>query len=167
MSTAYYRKYRITEDDKSLMHHLIDDGNILSKKTGFSVDDLKIEESLEDVLNKFSNSIHICSTSCGNPVHFDHNWGEYYQPNRKSLEDFLSEPNTYIEDEYGRELSNEEFWKMVDGHNKNAIADSVTKRYIYICKEQIEKCKKMFGVDTDSIYFTVDGLTFAVFSDFA
>lgn len=125
------------------------------------------------------HKVHICKSSFGWQVVFDHNWGKYYQPNRKSLEKFLSEEGTWIEDEYGEKISFDDFWKMVDEHNANPRNNWTSKSYRkyeeetngrYLgnyCDEHIRKCKQLFGIDSNGESdFTVDGLRFAVYSCF-
>lgn len=174
MGTNYYRKPILTKERKEKLHKLVDEGKL-------HCDDWKEEENPESCLTSYvhylSEGIHICKTSCGWYTCFDHNWGKYYQPNRKSLEEFLSEDGYEIEDEYGRKYTPEEFWAMVDERDrKPGLWDSESyDRYErerdlnwrqYRCTDDIKKCETVFGIHTDSNDFKVDGLRFAVFSDF-
>lgn len=171
MGTNYYRIKPITEEQRQELHKKLD--NVLDNRN----QKWDLEEALEIIERE--HQTHICKSSCGWQINFDHNWGKYYQPNRKSLEAFLSEPNTWIEDEYGDKISYDDFWKFVKEHNENPRNRWTSKSYredknnmwvddsIY-CRTDIEKCKMMFGIDSNGeTDFQVDGLRFAVFSDFS
>ena len=137
----------------------------------------QIDEAI-DKLNEINKRIHICKRSCGWQVGFDHNNGEYYQPTRKSLEEFLSQPDIVIFDEYNNEYTYEEFWKEIDEHNANPYNNYDSKKYIenqikynyppdYICKSDINKVKEIFGIETTVNDFYNDGLRWIVFTDFS
>lgn len=169
MGTNYYRKRIPTEAERDELHTLFDE----------YMDGIISENVFQERLEQINKEIHICKMSCGWQVCFDHNWGEYYQPNRKDLERFLSEPNTVIEDEYGKRFTPEEFWEIVANHNSRERNKWTAKTYrlweeargvfspLYP-EDDIRKCESMFGVqcqgETD---FCVDGLRFAVYSDFS
>lgn len=135
----------------------------------------QIDEAI-DKLNEVNERIHICKCSCGWQVGFDHNNGEYYEPTRKSLEEFLSQPGTVIFDEYNNEYSYDEFWKEIDEHNANQrnIWDSkkftqeitISDNSSYICLPDIRKVKELFDIDTSYNDFYNGGLRWIVFSDF-
>ena len=135
----------------------------------------QIDEAI-DKLNEVNERIHICKCSCGWQVGFDHNNGEYYEPTRKSLEEFLSQPGTVIFDEYNNEYSYDEFWKEIDEHNANPrnIWDSkkftqeitISDNSSYICLPDIRKVKELFDIDTSYNDFYNGGLRWIVFSDF-
>ena len=117
----------------------------------------QIDEAI-DKLNEVNEKIHICKCSCGWQVGFDHNNGEYYEPTRKSLEEFLSQPGMVIIDEYNNEYSYDEFWKKIDEHNANPHNIRDSKKYMqeitisdnssYICLPDIRKVKELFDIDT-------------------
>lgn len=135
----------------------------------------QIDEAI-DKLNEVNERIHICKRSCGWQVGFDHNNGEYYEPTRKSLEEFLSQPGMVIVDEYNNEYSYDEFWKEIDEHNANPRNTRDSKKYMqeiiinddssYICLSDIRKVKELFNIDTSYNDFYNDGLRWNVFSDF-
>ena len=135
----------------------------------------QIDEAI-DKLNEINEKIHICKCSCGWQVGFDHNNGEYYEPTRKSLEEFLSQPGMAIVDEYNNEYSYDEFWKEIDEHNANPrnIWDSkkftqeitISDNSSYICLPDIRKVKELFDIDTSYNDFYNGGLRWIVFSDF-
>lgn len=135
----------------------------------------QIDEAI-DKLNEVNEKIHICKCSCGWQVGFDHNNGEYYEPTRKSLEEYLSQPGMVIIDEYNNEYSYDEFWKEIDEHNANPrnIWDSkkftqeitISDNSSYICLPDIRKVKELFDIDTSYNDFYNGGLRWIVFSDF-
>ena len=135
----------------------------------------QIDEAI-DKLNEANERIHICKCSCGWQVGFDHNNGEYYQPTRKSLEEFLSQPGMVIFDEYNNEYTYDEFWKEIDEHNANPHNTWDSKKFTqeitisdnssYICSSDIRKVKELFDIDTSYNDFYNGGLRWIVFSDF-
>ena len=135
----------------------------------------QIDEAI-DKLNEVNEKIHICKCSCGWQVGFDHNNGEYYEPTRKSLEEFLSQPGMVIFDEYNNEYSYDEFWKEIDEHNANPRNTWDSKKFTqeitisdnssYICLPDIRKVKELFDIDTAYNDFYNGGLRWIVFSDF-
>lgn len=172
MGTNYYRIKPITEEQRQELHKKLD--NVLDNR-GQKWD---LEEALE-IIEK-EHQTHICKSSCGWQVCFDHNWGKFYHPNRKSLEEFLSEEGTWIEDEYGDSISYDDFWDFVKKHNENHrnkwTSESYRKweeetngrRFPNYSFDDIQRCKMLFGIDSNGENdFTVDGLRFAVYSDFS
>ena len=135
----------------------------------------QIDEAI-DKLNEANERIHICKCSCGWQVGFDHNNGEYYQPTRKSLEEFLSQPGMVIFDEYNNEYTYDEFWKEIDEHNANTRNTWDSKKFTqeitisdnssYICSSDIRKVKELFDIDTSYNDFYNGGLRWIVFTDF-
>lgn len=171
MGTNYYRMKKITENERQSLHDKLNE--FLDNKCN----DWELTETLDDF--KKGHAIHICKISRGWQVCFDHNWGKYYNPNRKSLEKFLTEKDTYIEDEYGRIIEYDDFWNIIETHNKDPFNKWTSKSYtefekskgIHIksyCSDDIKKCGEIFGVDTNGDNdFNIDGLRFAVYSDFS
>lgn len=166
MGTNYYRKRIITEEDKKVLHELIDEDKFIS----YDTDDPKA--SVNNYFHYLMEEIHICKISCRWQVCFDHNWGKYYQPNKASLDAFLREENTIIEDEYGRQYTPDKFWEVVNKHNSDprhylTAENSPEKPSLRYWTEDIAKCRKMFGVNPIATDFGVDGLRFAIYSDFS
>lgn len=171
MGTNYYRIKPITKEQRQELHQKLDEVLDIRGR------DYILTEELEKVKNE--SDVHICKSSCGWQVCFDHNWGKFYQPNRKSLEAFLSEDGTWIEDEYGDRISYEDFWDYVKKHNENALnkwnSESYRKyeesrgSYYQFCGyDRIRDCEQFFGVNCNGESdFEVDGLRFAVYSDFS
>ena len=136
----------------------------------------KIDEAI-DKLHEVDKEIHICKRSYGWQIGFDHNNGEYYQPTRKSLEEFLSQPDIKIIDEYKNEYTYEEFWKEIDKHNANPHNNWDSKKDLekqiksncpeYICWSDINKVKELFGIETTVNDFYNGGLRWIVFTNFS
>lgn len=144
-----------------------------------SIADLVVNEKLDDAIDELqglNQKIHICKRSCGWQIGFDHNNGEYYQPTRKSLEEFLSQPDIVIFDEYKQKYTFDEFWKEIDEHNANPRNNWDSKKYIedqrnhnypdFISWEDTRKVKEMFHIDTIYNDFYNGGLRWNIFTDF-
>lgn len=185
MGTNYYRVRIPSEREIYRMHQMIDDRMFESKRGCWDLDtgkEIKGVTCVQDLIEDCTSRIHICKMSFGWKTCFDHNWGKYYRPSRKSLDKFLRAPYTYIEDEYGEVIDVDEFWKLVDERDhtprSNGRPPLTSKLYNdeheengesreYPCREDIKKCKEMFKVNPEDNDFEVDGLRFAVFSDFS
>lgn len=145
-----------------------------------SIADLVVNKKIDEAIDKLqevNKEIHICKRSCGWQIGFDHNNGEYYQPTRKSLEEFLSQPDIKIIDEYKNEYTYEEFWKEIDKHNANPHNNWDSKKDLekqiksncpeYICWSDINKVKELFGIETTVNDFYNGGLRWIVFTNFS
>lgn len=174
MGTNFYRRHIPTEDDYKKLHSLIIERKL---KSDWEHEDDPYDSVANLVEYLTGEGVHICKRSWGWQVSFDHNWGKYYQPCRADLERFLSEPGYGIFDEYGAQLTPEQFWKEMDEHNANPASKFTSKTYDeyniatygkadYKCREDIVKVRETFGIVTDYNDFEVDGLRFAVFSGF-
>lgn len=174
MGTNYYRKPILTEKRKEEMKTYIDEGKLLHDWE----DDEEVCNSLADYIKQFDKGVHICKMSCGWLTCFDHNWGKYYKPNRASLDAFLREEGYCIVDEDGGEVPVDEFWRMVDERDKieGAWCSKTYEEWersrdphwrSYPEHGDRSRCRELFGVEVDSDDFEVDGLRFAVFTDFA
>lgn len=162
MGTNFYCKRITTQDQLNSIADL--------------VANKKIDEAIE-LLHEVNKAIHICKRSNGWQIGFDHNNGEYYQPTRKSLEEFLSQSGIKIVDEYDKEYTYEEFWKEIDEHNADPhnawdstkdIEEQVKfKCSCFICWPDIHKVKKMFGIETTVNDFYNGGLRWNVFTNFS
>ena len=172
VGTNFYRKTRITPLIKRKLCRLIDQEKFDYVYGGDP------DCSLPNLLEQINERIHVCKRSGGWQIGFDHNWGEYYKPDRKSLDEFLRQPGTFIVDEYNREISVDDFWKMVDEWNSDPRNNWTSESYReweksqnpgyndYKCYEDIRKVKEVFGIVTSENDFNSDGLRFSVFSDF-
>ena len=123
MGTNFYRKRLPTEENVQRVAQLVREG----KYDDYCVDRDKINAI--DFIREFSRGVHLCKTSCGWQACFDHNWGKYYMPTRRDLTAFLSEPGTYIVDEYGVEYTLEQFWDRIDRHNASEHSIYTLERY--------------------------------------
>ena len=144
-----------------------------------SIADLVVNEKIDEAIEKLhevNKEIHICKRSSGWQIGFDHNNGEYWKPTRQSLEEFLSQPDIMIIDEYKKEYTYEEFWKEIDEHNADPHNDWDSTKDIeeqiklncscFVCWPDIRKVKEMFGVRTIVNDFYNGVLRWIVFTDF-
>lgn len=144
-----------------------------------SIADLVVNRTIDEAIDKLhqvNKEIHICKRSSGWQVGFDHNNGEYWKPTRQSLEEFLSQPDIMIIDEYKKEYTYDEFWKEIDEHNEDPHNDWDSKKDIqeqmktsdscFICWSDIYKVKRMFGIETNANDFYNGGLRWNVFTAF-
>ena len=134
MGTNYYRIKEIPKEKRKKLHDLLD--KVLDNRC----QDAEWDDAIKNIEEEYCT--HICKSSAGWQVCFDHNWGKYYQPNRKSLESFLSEKGTHIEDEYGGKISYEDFWNMVEKHNGNPHNSWTSKSYEEYADALINELKK-------------------------
>lgn len=73
----------------------------------------KYNEAIEAIRQlQADKCIHIGKSSYGWEFAFNHNNERYYKKTRESIDNFIRS-NT-LKDEYGREISADEFWKLVD-----------------------------------------------------
>lgn len=169
MGTNYYRRRIATETEKNDIKSLIDKNLI---------------EEAALMINNINQEIHICKCSYGWKTLWDHNWCEYYDMSESSLKKFLSEPYTYIVDEYGKKYSFEEFWNMIKERDSNPNNNFTSKTYdeyeksqgkLHYQHYQLNRCNESYraefrmrlGLDSEySDYITDEGLRFAIFTDF-
>lgn len=179
MGTNFYLKHIVTEEDIQKLHKLVDERRFTSE---WDHEDDPYD-SVQNVINLITDEIHICKRSGGWHICFDHNWGKYWQPSRKSLEEWTRKPGFKIIDEYGTEFTAEQFWKemddweadigtgwgtdLLDSEKYQKVREAKGERREYLCTEDIEKVERLFGIKTRYNDFTVDNLRFAVYSDFS
>lgn len=157
MSTAFYWRNRLTEKtrDKILKYVKENDADALLKL---------VKEEFEQR--------YICHRAGGWKISFDHTYGKIWQPNRKSIEDFLKDKD--IIDEYNCPHTPEQFWKMVDDWNEtNHYTDKTYRQdhkepiYYGFIKSYSKKLKESLGIDSGEYHdFISDGLRFSVYSEY-
>ena len=76
------------------------------------VNDLLDDEDYDEIRNILPEKIHIGKSSMGWEFLFNHNDMEYYNKSKLDMIEFTQSGK--IVDEYDRELTDEEFWAMVD-----------------------------------------------------
>lgn len=181
MGTNFYLRKRITDDFKQVLTTNI--CKIIKNVTTNSIDN--VSDTVKEFIDDNCKKIHICKRSAGWQICFDHNNGMYWTPSRKSLEEWTSNPEYGIYDEYGEELTYDEFWEMVDAWNKHPNNTWTSESYEQYEREngmpdyglrdweindkqrEAENVKKLFGVEAEGYDFAVDGLRFATFTDFS
>lgn len=152
MSTNYYYVIKADELIKDTIISAIDSQNyyLASRLTN-------------DLLSE--NNIHIGKSSFGWKFIFDANQNKYYLPNRESIDNFLRTKGGVLKDEYGREISLDEFWKIVDsssnGIDNKKYYNKIGKTY---CYENLFKKENEFFKQYNPEYgqFHNDGLLFSV-----
>ena len=77
----------------------------------------------KDLLNKLTKPVHIGRYEDGWKFLFNWNYNKFYELNRKSINNFLSN-NMIIVDEDNNHISLEKFWEMVDNSN-NGIDNEI------------------------------------------
>lgn len=173
MGTNYYRYNLPTEEQIKGMHRLVDelaDGKTLENTA----------DTLRRLISDSTKRVHICKCAYGWKTLFNHNWGEYYQPNRKSIDEFLREPGTILCDEYGDLITPDAFWAMVDKRDNCTYPDGTkpltgrsfrtnNNRDLFLFEiHDAKRCAKLFGIPEPQDYdFMSDGLRFSVQCNFS
>lgn len=146
MGTNYSARKILTEKDWNDLESLLQNRDI---------------DNLEFKTAELTESVHICKCSAGLKPNFDHNYGRYYHPNRKSIDEFLKDK--YITNEYDCKYTVEEFWDIIDEHNKIGEVEKLPTKYL---QSHIQLCKELFNIDAPNGNFIQDGLVFPVFGEF-
>lgn len=172
MGTNYYKVFIPTEQQLADLQK--DLFKLREIKNGVSNEDIEtVKGNIRETLDEKPN-VHICKMSYGWKTNFDHNWGKYYGLTKKSIDNFLRQPDGYLVDEYGEKQDIDEFWKKVA--ERDALPDACTiesyrKRHPeernYYCYEDRNRVNEVFGFMPKDDDFESDGLRFAVFSDFS
>ena len=113
--------------------------------------------------------IHIGKSSFGWKFIFDYNHFKYYDLNRKSINDFLCRNDVKLYDEYGEQVSIDDFWRLVDSKkdgydNISFYKDSDTLPFL-LFEELIPDDLKEYKVEAYEFYS--DDLRFASTTDFS
>ena len=93
MGSNYYGRQRFTETLKKKVRELID------------------KEDFDEVRKILPREIHLGKSSYGWAFIFNHNDFQYYKSYEKSFRKFIDSCD--IKDEYGRMISNEDFWDLI------------------------------------------------------
>ena len=145
MGTNYYAVKNV--DRYNLCNELM--------KIVYSENPLYVAEKLSDACEREIKVIHIGKSSCGWKFLFNHNNENYYSKTRLGIEMFLLECTIY--DEYGDEITSEEFWKTVDS-KKDGMDD---KEY----NEKHPEYRAFIGGALHDFYS--DGLRFSTDTEFS
>lgn len=171
MGTNYYRRRKINEHQRHLLHDALDQ----------FVNHTMSEDNFIDLLKDANEEIHLCKISCGWQALFDHNWGKYFDLTEESLVNFITDPDTYIVDEYNKEYTGEEFLDLVRTHNTDTHNtftpqsyreyEDNTGRYDdsseLTTSYYLNQCKSDLGIDTHGkLEIPVGQYVFSIFSDF-
>lgn len=74
------------------------------------------DDKWDIVISLTPKQIHIGKSSVGWQFIFDHQEWEYFDKSKESIKEFLSQ--CLITDEYGRDITNDDFWVMVANKEK-------------------------------------------------
>lgn len=136
--------------------------------------------NLQEALGEF-HEIHIGKSSLGWQFCFDHNNGEYYDRTRKSINNFiqheLDNGGSFV-DEYGKPVTLEEFWKLVDSKKGGFTQETAYRHNLEEWKNYMPHpafyedryFKPMPPTDYSKNYpetITDEGLRFASYTDFS
>lgn len=98
MGTNYYAIPKLVKKEKEILIKAIEDENY-----GLAY-------------QMIPEKIHIGKSSAGWQFIFDHQNWEHFKKEKKSVEDFLG--RCKIIDEYGRTVTTDEFWEMIEAKSK-------------------------------------------------
>ena len=154
MGTNYYAYKKLTKEQKN--------------KIVQSLENDEYDSVIFDI-NQLSNEVHIGKQSYGWKFIFNPNLFKYYEPTIKSIDDYLRGDNILLKDEYGRKISIDEFWKMVENSK-----DKLDNREYN--QKHHDEMMFLYGSKCDEIYkqynpsyfeFYNDGLRFSISSEFS
>lgn len=144
MGTNYFGYRRISDAHKEIIRESLND-----------------TKSVHEIMSEYF-PIHLCKTSSGWKILWNFNDGKYFEPNKKSLFEFLKTVDIY--DEYDRFIPYDEFINKVvewDKSNKLTITNNVYDTIYNI--DGGDDIKERFGVTVFNGEFTSDDLRFAIF----
>lgn len=121
-------------------------------------------ELIQDLKTKTVTGIHIGKSSGGWKFRFDHNNWKYFKKDKQSIVDFIN--SCEIIDEYDRNISTEEFWKLVESKK-----DGIDSKEYYTNWRKYNigldgKAVQPSYIPNDFGEFYVDDLNFSTSTDF-
>jgi hypothetical protein len=150
MGTNYYAVKMMTAEDKDLAKELIDNDYY---------------DTLIDLINEKCVRIHIGKACYGWKFLFNYNMGKFYNATKHDLNDFLSQRD--IIDEYGKKVSLEAFWRIVERHKDgldNKEYFSKNESHFILGETEMPTYLLKFSPSYHEFYH--DGLRFSIFTDF-
>lgn len=154
MGTNYYAYKKLTKEQKN--------------KIVQSLENDEYDSVIFDI-NQLSNEVHIGKQSYGWKFIFNPNLFKYYEPTIKSIDDYLRGDNILLKDEYGRKISIDEFWKMVENSkDKLDNREYNQKHHDEMVFLYGSKCDEIYKQYNPSYFeFYNDGLRFSISSEFS
>lgn len=159
MGMNYYLKRKVMPPERKAYFQELLDNDDMYRLSQEAEEELKV------------NRIHIGKSSMGWQFLFDPNHLKYYQPNRESVNQFLTQENYSIVDEIGEEMSVEEFWQLVDSKKDKISCAEYYRDHMdelasvqYYMRPDLECAKYDRGL---SDFITEDGLRFSTSTDFS
>ena len=121
---------------------------------------------LKEFLDEKTREIHIGKSSIGWKFLFNWNKEKYYKPLKHSINDFLSLYR--IVDEYGKEISLESFWEMVEKKSNGMDNEEYYSKYEKgkIFDDEIYYNEELAKYNPKFYEFYSDGLRFSTINDF-
>ena len=155
MGTNYYAVRILDENDKETAKKMIDNDEY---------------EKLTELIEDKCKHVHIGKSSCGWKFLFNWNKGKYYDPLKDSINDFLE--SCRIVDEYGREITLEAFWDMIEKKQNGMDNEEYYKKYEekHDCKIGVEENyynPQLSQYNPKFYEFYSDGLRFSTVTDFS
>ena len=155
MGTNYYAIKKVSYENKKLMIELLMEDKY---------------DEFDKLYNSETKKIHIGKSSCGWKFLFNYNHFKYYEPTRESINNFLSNENITIYDEYNRIISLDKFWEMVDlkkdGIDNKEYYSKYEDSFPYMVLEETVSYE-LLKYNAECYEFYSDGLRFATSCDFS
>lgn len=160
MGTNFYLKKKLNKDAKELLKKYIDEDNL---------------DAIDEVLKDYKE-IHIGKRSCGWKFLWDAHYFKYFEPNKKSLFEWLKSGDIY--DEYGRKFTfdqfiNDEIKNFLDkGCDMQQYAEEDPSYVYFDDSENIDifkretKAKKYPTINKYGEFY-INNLRFTVYEDFS
>lgn len=124
----------------------------------------------KELFNTNYEEVHLGKSSCGWKFLFNYNHFKYYDLNRESITKFLNDENIIIYDEYHKEISIDDFWKMVESKkygldNKEYYKDN--EQISFALLEERTPIDLLNKYDVEFYEFYSDGLRFSTSTEFS
>lgn len=155
MGTNYYAIRRLPRSIKGKICELLEND---------SYDDAKL------LFDNNYEKIHIGKQSCGWKFLFNYNNFNYYDLNKKSIDNFLRNEDIIFCDEYKDIVNVDEFWKMVESNqdkldNRTYYQNSENLPFILMAESVPYELKDKYDVECYEFYS--DGLRFNSSTEFS
>jgi hypothetical protein len=158
MGTNFYLRKRISDRDKLIIIDKI------------------LNNDYKSAIQMIPSDIHIGKRSGGWRFHWDHNYFNYYRPNKESLIEWLH--SGIILDEYGEIFTFDQFWdeevgncltkgwdmqSYADEHGPSNYWDPYSRK-----QELLRRCPELENIEfTNQGDFYIDGLRYSVLTDYS
>lgn len=155
MGTNYYAVKKVSNEKKKLMIELLMEDKY---------------DDFDELYNSELKKIHIGKSSCGWKFLFNYNHFKFYEPTKESINNFLSNEDVTIYNEYGDKISIDKFWEMVDlkkgGIDNKEYYSKYDKTFPYMMLEESIPIE-LLKYNAECYEFYSDGLRFSTSCDFS